>query len=143
MQYNKLTKVLVLECSILPVILNLHYFKRDSNIFKWMSCLRMRQWKAEAYLRLPTQLGQESKYGNRHSGIRTRDKTSRYIRRGLQKRVLQKMTYLRGHLLKIVFTKEFKSTKDKNTKGVANAAPFQFTFLYPVRYEVSLIKLVF
>jgi len=36
-----------------PVILNLHHLKRDSYILKWMSGHRL-QWKAEAYVRLPT-----------------------------------------------------------------------------------------
>lgn len=36
-----------------PVILNLHDIIRDSYIRKWMSGHRL-QWKAEAYVRLPT-----------------------------------------------------------------------------------------
>ena len=34
-----------LGCSITPVILNLHHFKRDSYIVEWMPGLRL-QWKA-------------------------------------------------------------------------------------------------
>ncbi len=31
----------ILGCATLPVILNLHYFKRDSYIYRSLQCLRM------------------------------------------------------------------------------------------------------
>ena len=46
-----------LKCSILLLILNLHYFKRDSYIAKWLSGPHPKgslQGKAKVWLRLPT-----------------------------------------------------------------------------------------
>ncbi len=48
-----------MECAIIPVFLNLQYFKRDSKTQSRMSGLRRyseKQWKTDRLLRLPTWL---------------------------------------------------------------------------------------
>ena len=66
-----LIRVLILGCSILPVILNLHYFQRDSYIVKQMSGLRFavegRNLTAVAHLAF----ARSQNTGNGIIGIRT------------------------------------------------------------------------
>ncbi len=62
----------ILGCSTLPVILNLHYFKRDSYIYRQLQCLRMSGLQ-KPVCGYPPSISEESKYRKRHSGIVTKE----------------------------------------------------------------------
>ena len=62
-----------------PVILNLHYFKRDSYISVICQASEL-QWKTEKQMRLPTWLRLGVKIQDRHFGGNTNDKGGRPVR---------------------------------------------------------------